>query len=505
MALLPRRRREVVVHGAVCAVMWPFAITCLVVRSSRGPMCSVTFAVLHATLGHAAWLLGVGSAMAVGRRLDFLCMYERCIARLTAAVTFVTASCALQASASDQLVCAPHRVTLARVHLSGVLLVGAFAVLQAIQLAMCIANFMVRRRAAWQLMAKTERALSFHPVLRDALEAHCRDVRSFTDYWMARGEVDVMAAAEAKATEVYGALVQDVDTSRDSTISRAELTDFARAHNVVDDVEDIWTLLSDGRVISRTRLGQALCNEAMARRRFAHQVVTDDVVIGWVARYMSFVLYSGSAVLIASIWGYEAFGVGIDLLKLYIVALTYLATHARAHIAFVLLMLVHRPFNIGDVLMLGGQTYRVAAVSPGHTALEGATAVSLGNSILTAQPVHNLSKARVTDRMSLGLPLNFDDCVADAVAALCEYARAHPMEIDEEGVRCGWSTVDAASKVLECNWRYHAPIRDRARHNLMRTRIMNHLMGRLNAQVVAKSLVINAAQGGAFNDRIPLL
>jgi hypothetical protein len=390
---------------------------------------------------------------------------------------------------------------------SCMIILGCIIVLQKVAVGLFVGSFLVSRKAEWWHIANIEDSLTFHDQFKVHFDTMCSikdcyNTKQFMKFWMTKSEENILNEIPEKAKQIYKIIEQHLDRNHDEKISHSEFVRFTTRHGVIER-NNIWDLLSvDGTNITESKVVEVMLDMAFSRRRFAFKLFTDFLVIKWIMSYVSFIVIAGAIVFVTNMLGYnDAFGTGFDLFKLYIIVTTYLATHLNDKMRFLLLMTFNRPYNIGDILLFNNEPCSVMQISPGYTNLQGPTFMTIPSDLILSQPIANLTFAKVMDNVVISLPLNFGDCLDHVMKSLSSYAKSHP-EIEEGSIRCGWSTVDSAGKALECSWVYNVKIHDRTRYLWLRTRIVSYIIQTLNPDIIHKALVLQAACGGAYNNKI---
>lgn len=520
-------RAVVVMHVATAFTLWPAAIVTGVLASQLDDpehavldaLRTVHAVLIHVSFAHTSIIIGAGGAYLLTRNnAGFL--YRRYVRRLFASLLNVTASLAYWYAAFLPRLCDDGSglcSVLNDVYNSYLVFAVATVVLQCIALLLFGYTYISKRYMSWERMQEIEHMFRFHPSLVEG--EPCTDVQRFCRYWMQRPSKDVIAELPARSVSVMRAITRDLDENHNGVVSMQEFVRFAAINDIieVDEVEQMWNILSapSYETITLTGIENALYDISFHRRRLAMLLLTDSKVIKWAMRFLEGVTYSGCAVVAFDLWGYTAFGPGIDLLKVYLVILTYTLDKLSNSIRFIVTMIVNRPFNIGDVLILdpsqsgtelgsvGSKFFQVARISPGITVLSGSFPMQVANHILTSRAVRNVSTVPMNDCVCIEVPLCTSDDFIDRVhAVLKDYALKHPYHIDARSLRHDghvWARVTHASKQLECHWTYAPIIHDRSFANSMMFQVRNAILTAVWQEIREDALVAASAGGGAFN------
>lgn len=473
---------------------------------------------------HTAWVSGTLARSLLVRRWDFLVLYSTDIWRGVSLAVFsaLAFTCIRVTEGVSESPDAFRHV--ARVFDSGLILTACFLVLQATAVALFTYVFFAHRRKTWLTIAANDASVLDHPDISRAFA--CADMcdgltedaplGEFLRRWVGVSDAEILAALPAQARGLYDALCTLMHPDEAGFIENDEFMRFMitrRVDTTDPGVAHLWRMLSDGRedtagtAITPASVERMLYGMAFRRKRFAHQVFTDHKCIDWIMCDLGLLLYPFCAVIIANMWGYTgAFGEGFDLLKTYVLSVSFLAAQLRERVLFMITMVVRRPFDIGDILLIDGGPFRVRDFTTNHTHLDGSTALTVRNSVLLGGTIVNLTKGHVRDGVNLAMPITAaNDAMPRARDALTEYARANPDVVDPNSVRVGWAGVEAGSvKVLSVNWAYSFDVHDVTRYNVTRTAVADHVVSSLGTDASLSGLGWVAAQGGAFNEHMPV-
>eukprot|EP00955_Chlamydomonas_euryale_P055056 356020-Chlamydomonas_euryale.AAC.2 len=235
-------------------------------------------------------------------------------------------------------------------------------------------------------------------------------------------------------------------------------------------------------------------------------------------------VYGACAVVALSLWGYQLFAGGVDLLKTYLAIASYAIAACADSVSFVLAMIVHRPYNLGDVLLLeddqvagagsaegvGSGVHVVIGISMRYTTLRGSLRLqTLNRHLMVDRAVRNLSTGALNDCLRIRLQAvgNAAALEAAARAALVRHAEGSPLEVSPEAAAAA-STVWAGGssgdeRVLELRWTYVPDhIHEASQAKALMFAARNAVMRGVESKLRNGSLVYAAANGGAFNDKI---
>lgn len=392
-----------------------------------------------------------------------------------------------------------------KVFLTGLSITVSFIILQIVTLCLFFFNFNKQRLKLWKDIGFLEDALSFHDSVKNHVDiTDGQSIEIFVKNWLEKTDFDIIEGIPSKAASLYDLFKQKMDSNHDDIIGYEEFRTFASSHNVVD-VDILWNILCEDNQISKKQLQNLLYNLSFSRKRFANMIHTDYIIVSSLMTYISGAVLGGCFVLITRIWNYNyTFTDGIDMFKLYILVLSYLSGTLMKTIRFLILMITYRPFNIGDILLIQGKTYKLTYFCPTYCHFYGDTFMTISNDALLEEELFNLTSELVYDYVNLQLPLVFPDCTKEIQTRLKDYAHENKWEIDEASIYCGWNNVINDRKVFQCYWKYTFRVHDRIRFNWVRIKVCDFLVQCLTEQLSKSALVLQAACSGAYNDKIKL-
>lgn len=521
---------KALMHIVTASVLWPTAIVTgvMAVKSiddewspySQDTLSTVHLVFLNLSIAHFSALFSIMIAKALtNHSASFLyrCYVSRlclCVLHLVMSITYWFAM--FQPRLCTQLssnMCS----TLANVYSSHLVYVISAMVLQCFALMLSAYTYITHRHHNWQYMYELEDVLSFHSTLIDG--ETCRDVQRFCNYWYNKTSREITDEIPSRAKNILRAMVVDMDTSDDGSINRTEFDTFARKNGVTDTIDTAWKLLSDPKTgtISENGIRHALYNLSFCRKRLAMLLYTDKIVVSWAMRVLDLIVYGGCTVVAIDLWGYpDAFGNGIDLLKTYLFIVTYALNASVMSIRFLITMIIHRPYNIGDVIRLdadqiagagstggiGSDIYQVCKITLGYTSVEGSSLLQIPNSLLVlSKPVRNLSKTKMNDSVRIRFPITTDDSIIEEVtSAIAQYAADKPYEVDTSiQAKCVWIVATDSHKDLQCHWTYAIDVCDTGTAKYLMFNVRNAVIHRIWRRLREDTLVLMSSQGGAFN------
>lgn len=356
--------------------------------------------------------------------------------------------------------------------------------------------------------------------------------KSFITQWTTCSNAELIRRSSESASTLYNRLVKFADANNDGCIGRREFDNFASEHGMSTEFRDkAWALLSaskksyhhqdydygdddaddlssqESRQITLESISTCLNELDFERRKFAYMIATDNIVVKWIRNYASIILHGLGTLIVLAICGYkEVFNstdasVGLDLLKIFILGLTYLLGVEKDQIRFLFLMIRLRPYNIGDLVLFRSQPCVVRDITSSFTKLEGSHNHIISNESFSSQPggIENLSTSRISDSFKITVPVNnFATCAR--LRELLEQYSGISGEITN--IRVDPEPLDGDSKSARLCWKYRYNIFDRSEYNLTRSRITNYIVDNIAPGLSSEWMKYMAASGGAYNEEI---
>ena len=402
-----------------------------------------------------------------------------------------------------------------------ILYVSAGTVMQAVALSLFAYTHLMHRIDNWTQMLDLERRFGFHESL--VIGESSANMQRFCTYWINRSSSEIIESLPGLAHAIMCAMVEDMDVNQDRRVSKAEFMAFSSRHCSRHHLPDlVWHTLCDDEenAISAESIQHALYDLAFYRRRLAHLVRTDMLVVDWAMCFLDGICYSACGILATSLWGYSALGGGLDLLKVYLGLLTYVLSSMGPTISFVLSMVLHRPYNLGDVLRLspeqslvgassvGSSLFQVAKISLFYTSLVGTHPIQIQNrSLVNARPIINMSRSPMNDTLFITVPITTNASFVNRVhEAIVKHAYASTYGINKRvTLKVVWNELAPTSKRLEVRWTYLPVVHDHVHAKLMMYHARNVIHQAIWKELREDALVLGAAQGGAFNSSVQML
>jgi hypothetical protein len=383
-------------------------------------------------------------------------------------------------------------------------------VLQGLYVGLCIAFFYMHHQAKFENILARERALTFHGAFKEVMEIldglEHQSLQLFVKYWKHKSDEHILETLSEKQNSIFKVFKDSIDIDKNEVISYDEFILFAHKHNIMD-IELLWNIMTHHRVtkcIDADVIEYMLYHTLFQKQQFALAIDTDMLLTKWITMYITAFSLPLLGIVLSSIWGYAAaFNGNLSLFQIYILAASFAMNRLASNIRFASYMATVRPFNLGELLMIQGDVYKIIKLCPTYVVCIGRDTMVLRNSQMLDNMICNYSRSNIYDVFTLELPLNTADTLVSMVhEKMLSYARQNWKEIDEGSIRCGWVTMRNQSKVLQCNWRYNFMIYDRTRFNNIRTRFVNDVI-RVTIDDATRSIILlNAAQGSVLNPSV---
>jgi len=363
----------------------------------------------------------------------------------------------------------------------------------------------------------------------EAVVAKYRNVRTFLEAWLRKNDEDISVHLREKARAMMTTMISaceeyPVETAEADELSYSRFVTYLhRACGIEDDkkARSLWGVLvsheqkisgenetdqdATQKILTCGGLEDMLYELFFRRKELIHAIYTDHHVISYLANVALALLTPASFIAVARVWGYQnSFGNGVDLFKTYMLAASYILTSFKDNIAFLVSMLTDRPFNLGDILALAGETYKVRRFSLTHFYLDGPHYASVPNTRFSSSVTVNITKHGITDSLRVTVPLSTSPSRinrARIYEIMHAYQQRNQRDINRDSIRCGWADApDGASKVMQVSWRYNFRIFDRSRLNWARADVRDHIMRSLETDMRNAHFATHIAGGGGYNE-----
>lgn len=244
------------------------------------------------------------------------------------------------------------------------------------------------------------------------------------------------------------------------------------------------------------------------KKRFVNYLITNEILFKTAKLYAYTFLIPAGFIAVTRIFGYQnAFGEGVDLFKTYMLLTGFLINNMKSKIDTLTGMLVHRPFNIGDMLLVEDDIYRVKDLSMSKIWLQGSTCLFMPADSLLSNNIVNMSGKDMTESLDFHIPNTLEE---DARFFLREiflaYHKTYPYDIiyDEKNqdLRIGYFSNDSSSKIMKCHWKYQFALLDRSHYKKISTRIRNFLIENYQHKISKTVLYKAMIEGGGLNNQV---
>jgi hypothetical protein len=372
-----------------------------------------------------------------------------------------------------------------------------------------IYSFLSQHTDTWKIILKKEQNFKSTELIRfifnisEGEESDRFISKRFLNKWHLITNAELISNAVIRASKMFHKLVSYADNDCDNRISKDEYDIFTNEHNIdIVNAEFIWGVISDAtfKTITYQSIHESIVTLDLERRIFAKTIYTDSVVVRWILAYSSVFLYGLGIIIIFNIWGYDqAFGTGVDLFKLYLLAVTYIIGTIKSQLQFLVMMIRSRPFNIGDLILYKSDPCIISSLNSSFAELDGSHKYFVKNVDLLNAGVENLSKSNICDSFTVTVPVNYYQSVQNITDIIEKYTG---LANEILSCRVTYCSPDRDCFILSIHWSYRNNMFDRSDYLWTRTRVINNIMHNLSDQIGESWIQYSAAQGGAYNDKI---
>jgi hypothetical protein len=367
----------------------------------------------------------------------------------------------------------------------------------------CVFLYITHHKKTFQNILAYEQAMTFVGVFKDVAEvidsSNNETLRNFIAHWKTKSDDEIMSSIEAKTSMIFNTFVDHIDQDGDKQITYEEFITFAHNHKIYD-TELLWNIFSnhsDIKCINTDVISSMLYHTLFNKKHFANALNTDVVLAKWMTSYLFLFSFPLVCIILSSIWSFTtSFEGSVSIFQIYILVATFGLNKLASNISFITYMAIVRPFNIGELLFIDNDLYKVSVLSPTYVLCIGKDTIVLRNSQMLDNYIKNYSRSFVYDSISLEFPLNtHDDLALKVYAKMIEYASENWMDIKKDSMRCGWVTIKNGNRILQCNWVYNFKVYDRSLYNRTRTKFVNSLIQSTINDASQAFILFNAAQG----------
>jgi hypothetical protein len=265
------------------------------------------------------------------------------------------------------------------------------------------------------------------------------------------------------------------------------------------NVHCIWKALSIDDIIDKDTIFQKLWDMYRERRLFAAMNYTDKIVIKWAVLFGILFLYGLGVVFIIDIFDYEqAFGTGIDVFKIYLLAATYLIGMFKNKITFIFQMIHSRPYNIHDILEYDNGLWEVKDINLDNTVIQGNCHYTIPNDSLAQGGIRNLTKGVAKDSFTLNIPYSFHNAETKIDDLMNNFLQKNKDSICAYRIDCSKISTDCVS--IKVNWQYTYEIYSVSTINSIRKGIYSYLYNELESDLEKLWLEFLIVNGGGYNN-----
>jgi hypothetical protein len=436
-----------------------------------------------------------------------LCFYRHNLERTTLGIISILLNVIYYFAIYNRYFSFPNKYSL---FVSTMVLSTFVTIIEGIYITLCIAFFFMHHQQRFKYIITSERALTFNGTLKQVLEVidslEYRSLKSFIQYWHHKSDDEILTTLDNKKQQVFAIFEQHVDADGNQDISYDEFVIFCHTNNVFD-VNTLWKILTHHRTtktINVDVIEYMLYHTLFQKKQFALAIQTDILLANWIIIYVLFFTVPLMGIVISGIWGYGgAFEGSINLFQVYIFAATFAMNRLSSNIRFASYMAMVRPFNMGEILFIDNDVYKVTKLCPSFVLAVGRDTIVLRNSQMLDSIIRNFSRSNVYDSVVLEMPLNTGDQVISLVyKKMVDYASRNWREIDVTSIRVGWTTMEHQSKIMQCNWRYNFMVYDRSRFNSIKSHFLNEVIREIINEVSKLVMLLNISQGGTLTSEV---
>lgn len=365
-----------------------------------------------------------------------------------------------------------------------------------------IYTFITRRLQTWKEIATFSYLFKFSNELLDDFEIlldKTNYLSTFIKSWLNRNTNEMKETCKLKSHNAYMHMISRLNRT-EGPINYSEcryvLLEMGCKEN---DVHAIWKLLSLDTIIDQNTIYFNLWRIYRERRLFAAMNHTDKIVVKWLVIFGAMFLYGLGAVFIIDIFDYEeAFGSGVDVFKIYLLAATYLVGMFKEQINFMILMVYTRPYNIHDILEYDGAIWEVIDIKLTETVLQGPHYYTISNSLLFSNGIRNFTRGVVKDSYTINVPYSFHDAEQRITNIMTNYLTQNNDSIS--GFRIDCNRLSPECVTVQINWQYTYEIYSVSSRNAIRKSIYDYIYRTLERDLEKLWLEFLIVNGGGYNN-----
>lgn len=319
------------------------------------------------------------------------------------------------------------------------------------------------------------------------LSVHSMNLANFIEKWINMMNDDVTERLSNEALDLSG------ETGlHKNQLSQRDFNELKQYSHMNDPDE----------MISYVAIKRFLYSLYFDKKKLTNELYTNDIMLSSIKFYTLALLMPAGLIAISKIFGYQnSFGTGVDLFKTYMLTAGYVFSHFKENIEFLYLMLAYRVFNVGDMLEIDEDLYRVKEISSVHICLEGGNTMNVPTEKLMKSSIINISKQSLSESMNIKVPSVLEEDDDSFKEILEEYNALYPFDIDVNGSRIGYIEMTDDSKLMNCHWTYQFEVFDRSHFKQVQCRLRNFIVKKIQHKI-SESLIFKAmCEGGAFNSK----
>ena len=463
---------------------------------------SVNIALLHVT--NLINLIKFDSYMKISVRnilLDFVNLYQGPIKHFLHLFLFIISSVLYQELAVKKHLCIDCTL-IDQFYRSGLVLFsiacGSYLAINVFY----VYTFVTRRLQKWKEIATFSYMFKFSEDLSNDFEVlinRTNYLSTFINSWLNRNTNEMKDTCKRNSHSAYMHMITRLNRT-EGPINYSECRYILLEMGCKEsDLHQIWKLLSVDTIIDENTIYLNLWRIYRERRLFAAMNYTDTIVVRWLVIFGSMFLYGLGVVFIIDIFDYEqAFGSGIDVFKIYLLAATYLVGMFKEQIHFMILMVYTRPYNVHDILEYDSNIWEVVDIKLSETVLQGPHFLTVPNTLLLANGIKNFTRGVVKDSYTISVPYSFHNAEERVTAIMTEYLSENNDNIS--GFRIDCNRLSPECVTIQINWQYTYEIYSISSRNAIRKSIYDYIYRTLEKELEKLWLEFLIVNGGGYNN-----
>jgi hypothetical protein len=432
--------------------------------------------------------------------IDFCYLYQETIKQFLHLLMFIASSVLYQELAFEKYIC-KNCVLIDHFYKSELVIFGITCGSYFALNVFYIYTFISRRLELWKSIAEFANLFAFDAELTHKFECligNYNYISMFVHKWLHRDTEEMKETCYKNSHAAYMHLVTKLNRL-DGSINYSECRYALLELGCPEaNVHSIWKILSINDIVDKETIYLSLWEIYRERRLFAAMNYTDRIVVKWAVLFGALFLYGIGIVFIIDIFNYdEAFGTGIDVFKIYLLASTYLIGIFKNKIQFIIAMIHARPYNIHDILEYDGEVWEVEDIKLSDTLLQGSCSYTVPNNSLVEKGIKNLTRGVAKDSFTINVPYSFHNAEAKIDDLMKVYLANNKDSICAYRIDCKRISTDSVS--IAINWQYAYEIFSVGTMSDMRKKIYSYIYTSLEHDLEKLWLEFLIVNGGGYN------